>query len=164
MNKKFLTILFACLALLLAAVVYGKARAQQPTPSADEVNRIAHQLYCPVCENIPLDTCPTEACARWRDQIRTMLIAGKNEQEIKDYFVSMYGDRVLAAPPVAGKGLTLNWLMYIVPPLAILAGAYVVFRAFKAWQKPAHTTPVTEPTAPDEDEYVRRLEEELKKR
>lgn len=157
---------FAAVVVLLMAFTalgFDTARAQQPTPSADEVNQIAHQLYCPVCENIPLDSCPTEACARWREQIRQMLIEGKNENEIKAYFVAQYGDRVLAAPPVAGKGLTLNWLVYIVPPLAILSGAYLVFRAFSAWKKPSHATPVGEPAPAEQDEYIRQLEEELKK-
>ena len=41
-----------------------------------EVNAIASQLYCPVCESTPLDVCPTEACRQWRDVIRTMLTEG----------------------------------------------------------------------------------------
>ncbi len=38
------------------------ALAQGQPPTDDEVNRIAKQLYCPVCENTPLDVCPTQAC------------------------------------------------------------------------------------------------------
>ena len=60
--------------------------AQGPTPTDDEVNRIAKQFYCPVCESTPLDVCPTEACRQWRELIRSMLADGKSEEEIKQYF------------------------------------------------------------------------------
>ncbi|RPJ20853.1 MAG: hypothetical protein EHM33_27575, partial [Chloroflexi bacterium] len=90
-------------ALLLAFIIAGlwadSASAQGPTPTDDEVNRIAKQLYCPVCESTPLDVCPTEACRQWRDLIRTMLVEGKSEEEIKQYFVAQYGARVLDEPP-----------------------------------------------------------------
>ncbi len=137
------------------------AVAQAPTPSDDEVNRIAHQLYCPVCENTPLDVCPTEACRQWRDLIRQQLSQGWSEDRIKQYFVEQYGARVLAEPPRTG----LNWLAYVLPPLAILAGAFLLLRAMRAWTKarPAETAPAPQEEAP-KDEYVRRLEEELKKR
>ncbi len=99
----------------------------------DQVNAIAKQLYCPVCENIPLDVCATQACAQWRELIREKLAQGWSEEQIKQYFVDQYGDRVLATPPARG----LNWLVYIIPPLAILAGIFILYSAFRAWRKPA---------------------------
>jgi len=150
------------LALSVAAVLLPSETvfAQQPTPSDDQVNAIAKQLYCPVCENIPLDVCPTQACAQWRDLIREKLAAGWNEQQIKDYFVDQYGDRVLGTPPVRG----LNWLAYLIPPVAILAGAYVLFMALRSRQNPTEQPDSTMLVPPPADEYVSRLEEEVKKR
>jgi cytochrome c-type biogenesis protein CcmH len=153
----------AVLVLLLSAA----AAAQEATPPAvspvtdDQVNAVAKQLYCPVCENIPLDVCPTQACAQWRALIRQMLAEGKSEIEIKEYFVAQYGDRVLAAPPARG----LNWLVYIVPPAAILAGAFILYRAMRAWKisPPAATDQPDTPQA-SSDEYIARLEEELRRR
>jgi cytochrome c-type biogenesis protein CcmH len=144
------------------------AFAQQPTPSDDEVNRIAHELYCPVCENTPLDVCPTEACRQWRDLIRKQLSQGWTEDQIKQYFVVQYGARVLAEPPRTG----LNWLVYILPPIIILAGAILLLRAMKMWTKPAVSTKtISTPKSGERgtkdatpDDYVLRLEEELKKR
>jgi cytochrome c-type biogenesis protein CcmH len=148
--------------------------AQQPIPSDDEVNAIARQLYCPVCENTPLDVCPTTACHQWRELIRQMLAEGKSEAEIKQYFVDYYGARVLSEPPRTG----INWLVYVVPPIAFLAGVYLLFRAFQNWKLMTkgprtgadHSSPSSgsEPakgsgTAAD-DEYVHRFEEELRKR
>ncbi len=148
------------LAFVLAGLWAGSASAQGPTPTDDEVNRIAKQLYCPVCESTPLDVCPTEACRQWRDLIRTMLAEGKSEAEIKQYFVTQYGARVLAEPP--------NRLVtYLVPAVAILLGAFLLFRGFQMWMKPsiteAEAAQADRELEPNQDPYIAKLEEELKK-
>lgn len=157
----------ASYALVIAAIVVlagtraNKVYAQNPTPTDDEVNRIAHQMYCPVCENTPLDFCPTEACRQWRELIRQQLAQGWTEDQIKQYFVEQYGARVLAEPPRTG----LNWLVYILPPIIIIAAAFLLLRAMRGWTKPVAASADSGPTqeAP-QDEYAARLEEELKKR
>ena len=150
------------LVLALALLVAGTALAQEPLPSDDEVNAIAKQLYCPVCENIPLDVCPTQACEQWRQVIRDKLSEGWSEDRIKTYFVDQYGDRVLAEPPPRG----LNLLVYVVPPVAFLAGAVVLFQAMKAWraQPAAAGGPQQSADPSDDDEYIKRMEEELARR
>ena len=154
---KVLVVILVALAL---AFISSPARAQGPTPTDDEVNRIAKQMYCPVCENTPLDVCPTEACRQWRDLIRSMLAEGKSEEEIKQYFVDQYGIRVLAEPPN-------RLLTYLVPGVAILLGAFLLFRGFQLWMKPSTAVAAMvekdEKAKPVQDPYVARLEEELKK-
>ncbi|RME87640.1 MAG: hypothetical protein D6770_08845 [Anaerolineae bacterium] len=155
-------LLIVAAAFVLLAWQADTVHAQAPTPSDDEVNAIARQLYCPVCENTPLDVCPTEACRQWRELIRQKLAEGWTEEQIKQYFVENYGARVLAEPPRQG----VFWLAYIVPPIAILAGAFILYRALKAWNRPEAAAPgVGESEAtPVQDEYMARLEEELRKR
>lgn len=172
-NIILLTLYFMLVAtaLIPSVAVY----AQQPTPSDDDVNAIARQLYCPVCENTPLDVCPTTACHQWRDLIRQMLAEGKSAAEIKQYFVDYYGARVLSEPPRTG----INWLVYAVPPLAFLAGVYLLFRAFRTWKRLSkeplsgadHSSSSGSGSEPDkgshngaDDEYAIRFEEELRKR
>jgi cytochrome c-type biogenesis protein CcmH len=171
-SRKSLRIMYYVLLFitLTLAINFGQTKAayaQAPTPSDDQVNAIAKQLYCPVCENTPLDVCPTEACRQWRALIRQMLADGKSEAEIKQYFVENYGARVLGAPPATG----LNWLVYIIPPVIILAGAVFLFRALKEWTKPATASTGLGSAQNDaskaemsKDDYVTRLEDELKKR
>jgi cytochrome c-type biogenesis protein CcmH len=162
--KKFLyTLIFT---LLLSALFTGIVLAQgNNPPTDDEVNAVAHKLYCPVCESTPLDVCPTEACRDWRELIRTMLAEGKTEDEIIKHFEEQYGARVLAEPPKEG----FYWLVYLLPPAVILAGAVVLFRSLKEWTKPKAAAPVSggagsaSSSSPEKDEYVSRFEEELKK-
>lgn len=148
----------AVLLAFMLSIVFVSARAQENGPSDDEVNAIARELYCPVCENVPLDVCPTQACEQWRATIREKLVEGWNEQQIKDYFVEQYGARVLATPPAEG----LNWLVYVLPPVAFLAGAAVLFQAIRSWRtdEPAPSPPAIDRS----DIYIEMLEEELRKR
>lgn len=157
--------IFSFLAILFAiALIYQPALAQDSTPPTDnEVNAIAKQLYCPVCENTPLDVCPTEACRDWREHIRLMLSEGNTEDEILQYFVDQYGDRVLSAPPATG----FNWLVYLLPPIIILTGAVLLFRSFKEWTRPKAASAVSgqgRSETTSSDDYIQRFEEELKKR
>lgn len=154
------SLLLALGVVALVGVLAFPTHAQEPTPSDDEVNAIAKQLYCPVCENIPLDVCPTQACEQWRGTIREKLGLGWTEQEIKDYFVAQYGDRVLATPPARG----LNWLVYVLPPLVIVAGAVLLGMTLRRWQRPVEGPPPVDVPDMDADPYARRLEEELRKR
>jgi len=148
----------AGLAALLLLVLSTSAQAQQEQPSDDEVNAIAKGLYCPVCRNVPLDVCPTLACQQWRETIREKLALGWTQPQIEDYFVAQYGDRVLASPPPSG----LNWLVYVLPPIAFAAGAFILAQAVRSWQRPK---PVEGAQPPDaNDPYRRRLEEELDRR
>jgi cytochrome c-type biogenesis protein CcmH len=152
--------LFSLVAVVLAAMVLaGVAVAQEEGPSDDEVNAIAKGMYCPVCENVPLDVCPTQACAQWREVIRDKLAAGWSEAQIKDYFVEQYGDRVLAVPPPRG----INWLVFLIPPLVFIGGIYLLVRVFRSWRLAPVEDQEPMPPDPQDDEYVRRLEEELEK-
>ena len=147
------------IAVLAATVGPNPASAQEPTPSDDQVNAIAHQLYCPVCENVPLDVCPTQACEQWRATIREKLTLGWTEDQITAYFVAQYGDRVLATPPPHG----LNWLVYVLPPLVFLGAGFFLWQTMRRWRAAA-PPPQASDVPQEQDPYVQRMEEELRRR
>lgn len=156
--RKFLYIL--TFTFLFSLLFTGAALAQSNTPPTDdEVNVVAHKLYCPVCESTPLDVCPTDACRDWREQIRSMLAEGKSEAEILTYFEEQYGARVLAEPPKHG----FYWLIYLLPPAIILAGAIILIRSMKEWTTAKVQAPKSNEAPPAKDDYLARMEEEIKK-
>lgn len=168
----FLSLIFILTGLLAAPKAAVYAQDPKPTPSDNDVNRVAKQMYCPVCENIPLDVCPTQACSEWRELIRLKLSQGWTDQQIKDYFAQQYGDRVLASPPQRG----LNLLVYIMPLVALLVGAVIVWRVLVSMRSkitPGAAPSGDAPRAPGaaqpapgtpDDPYLARLEEELRKK
>ncbi|MBA4419576.1 MAG: hypothetical protein C0391_00315 [Anaerolinea sp.] len=159
-KKAFVFVLLAVtfFANLQTAAVF----AQEKTPvTDDDVNEVARQLYCPVCENISLDVCPTQACEQWRSLIREKLEAGWTTEQINSYFATQYGDRVLAEPPKKG----INWLVYILPPAMIIAGAVLLARTITRLRAPKKNIASVSRTADTSgDKYLTRVEEELKKR
>ncbi len=153
-----------CLLLTAYCLLFATpALAQDSGPTDDEVNAVAKQLYCPVCESTPLDVCPTQACAQWRATIREKLAAGWSGQQIKDYFVQQYGERVLAQPSTNG----INIFVWVLPPLALLVGAFVLARYLQSVnaRRPA-MAPARPPLAPGpaDDDLAAQLEKELAKR
>jgi cytochrome c-type biogenesis protein CcmH len=171
------TIYTAVLLLLLAFVIPAMAQDGDDNEikrviTDDDVNKVARVVYCPVCESTPLDVCQTQACADWRQVIRTMLEDGKTEQDVFDYFSNLYGDRVLAEPPREGFSL-LIWLvpLIIVPLGLVFFGSYMRnLRSSAVESKPVVNSTATStssgagvaestPTAPDD--YISKIEKEL---
>ena len=146
---------FFALIFLLLLISFNNVIAQNDYPTDDQVNAIAKELYCPVCENTPLDVCPTQACAQWRALIKDKLIAGWSKEEIKQYFVDQYGDRVLAQPPARG----LNWLVYILPPVVFVGGIVVVYLNLKKIKKSSEK--VVQVSNNNNDKYLKEMEEAL---
>ncbi len=110
------------LGILLVSMI-GIVGAQDTAVTADDVNAVAKQLYCPVCENIPLDNCGTAACADWRYEIQLQLEAGLTEQEIIDDFVHRFGDRVVGTPQdplLRAISVSIPWLFTIVGGLSVI--------------------------------------------
>jgi cytochrome c-type biogenesis protein CcmH len=161
-RKTFRLVLFALLLALLPAAVYG-----QEEITDDEVNEVAKDVYCPVCESTPLDVCPTQACADWRELIRVKLAEGQSREEILDYFARQYGDGVLSNPPRRGASLIVLW---IVPIVGVALGLLLFSRVLRGLRTaaPADGRPPTaerRPTAstgdPVLDNYIARVEKEV---
>lgn len=129
-----------------------------PQITDDDVNNVARKLYCPVCENIPLDTCGTAACAQWREEIRLQLEAGQTPQQVIDDFVARFGDRVVGTPqdPILRA---LSLVTPIIVSLLALALAGIVFLRWRSGAAPAKPEYSSPPTG--EDQYRARLERDL---
>ena len=145
----------------LAAVVF----AQDNVATDNEVIRVAQRMYCPVCENIPLDECQTSACLEWKEEIRAQLTAGRGEQEVIDSFVARFGDHVVGVPqdPVL-RALTVL-MPLLATALALGVGAHT-FRRFGRRQKlslPGAETIATDGDVPDEV-YRQRVEDDARAR
>lgn len=130
-----------------------------------EAERIASLLRCPSCQGLSVEDSPTEIALQMRAQVHDMVERGFTEEQILGYFESSYGEFVRLQPPLRG----INWLVWLAPIAALLAGAWVVARTLRA---PAGAAPEAAPAAatagpgrgalPDDPElarYVRRVRE-----
>src|SRR5574338_295505 len=133
----------------VVSIVYAQGGGPT-TPTDNDVIRVAKQLYCPVCPNTPLDVCETKACEDWRAQIRDQLSQGWTDQQIIDYFVAQYGERVLAEPQRRG----FTSFVWILPVLGVLLGLGIVYESLKGWRS-RRAVAVTAPALPQIPDEIR---------
>jgi cytochrome c-type biogenesis protein CcmH len=114
------------LLLLLALMVAPLAHAAEAAaPAADprleaQVQRVASELRCLVCQNQTIADSNAELAQDLRAQVRTMLASGKSEADVREFMVARYGDFILYRPPF--KVTTL--LLWIGPFCLLLAGVW----------------------------------------
>lgn len=104
---------------------------------------ISALLRCPVCQGLAVADSPAEMAINMKRQVHELLSRGYTEQQILSYFEQSYGEFVLLRPKFEG----LNAMVWLLPLLALLAGAFVVFRKMRNLHEPAtgNKPPVTDP-------------------
>jgi len=125
-----------------------------PPEQEARVQRIGEQLRCPICQGLSIAASPSPAARAELDRVRELVREGKSDQEIKDYFISRYGDWVLLSPRAEGA----NWIVWVGPALLLVIGAITIARTLKG---PKAATAAPAPTAPADDEFLRRVREEV---
>jgi cytochrome c-type biogenesis protein CcmH len=115
------TLLAALLAALLLGAPFAHAIAptQMPTPQLESRYLALIQGFrCMQCQDESLADSPVDLAADMRRQIREMLLAGKTDQQIRDFMVSRYGYFILFKPPFVPK---TAWL-WLAPGVILLVG------------------------------------------
>ncbi|HEX7230004.1 MAG TPA: cytochrome c-type biogenesis protein CcmH, partial [Candidatus Binatia bacterium] len=89
------------LLLLLGCIAHRLHAA--PAPDLEEQTRaISAELRCVVCQNLSVADSPSDMAQQMRAIVREQVQAGKSPEEIKDFFVSKYGEWVLLKPRTTG--------------------------------------------------------------
>jgi cytochrome c-type biogenesis protein CcmH len=88
---------------------------------------LTHELRCMQCQNESIADSPVGLASDLRRQVRDMLVAGKTDEEVRNYMVSRYGEFILFRPRFSARNAWL-WLA----PLVFLAlGAIVAVRVLR---------------------------------
>jgi len=123
-------------------------------------------LRCPVCQGLSVADSPAGMAQKMKGQVRELLAAGFDEEQIQVYFERSYGEFVRLDPPLRG----VNWLVWLAPLLGLIAGGVIVFltlrrprRAVAEEPAPADADlpgPDTLPDDPELAEYVLQVREQ----
>jgi cytochrome c-type biogenesis protein CcmH len=147
------------LLLLAAAPATSTAGTAVDKKLEEQALGIEGKLMAPCCWSSTISQHYSETADEIRRDIRKMLGAGKSEREILDYYVSVYGERILASPSARG----FNLLAWLLPGVFFVACAAFVLLLLRRWtvSRSVQTT-VDAPGGPVDESYLRRLEKELK--
>jgi cytochrome c-type biogenesis protein CcmH len=96
-----------------------------PTPELQErYLALTHELRCMQCQNEAIADSPVDLAADLRREVRDMLIAGKSDDDVRNFMVARYGDFILFKPRFL---LRTAWL-WLAPGVLLLAGAFIFLR------------------------------------
>jgi len=110
------------LATALWLVMSGMAMALDPSemladPALEARARgLDHAMRCVVCQSESVASSNATWAVEARRVIREQIAAGKNNDEVMDFFVERYGEFVLMNPRTSGS----NWLLWAAGPLMFL--------------------------------------------
>ena len=150
--------LLAAIVLLLTAIA-PPALAQSTEPQTT-LPDVEDEVMCPVCGTTLELASDSPQAIDEREKIRELIAQGLTKEEIKDELVAEFGPEVLAEPSTEGFDLAA-WL---VPGLAVLAGAGLAFFAVRRWRGDTRSLEASEPSQPAETvEDGERLDEDLKR-
>ena len=153
MLNKLLPLLAASLLICSLNISAQEARPMQDNAAVEvQVQRLASQLRCLVCQNQTLADSHAELAQDLVQEIREMAAKGMTDKEIIDYLVARYGDFVRYRPPL--KASTV--LLWLGPFALLLAGGFGLFIQIRRRQAMVVDAPLTE-------EEVRKVRELLNK-
>jgi cytochrome c-type biogenesis protein CcmH len=95
----------------------------------DKTKSVASELRCPVCQGLSIQDSPSELSQQMRTVVKERLASGESEQQVKDYFISKYGEWILLEPQASG----FNLVVYALPALLVLGGAGLIVLLVRRW-------------------------------
>lgn len=140
----------------------GPARSGAELSSA--LTKVASGLRCPSCQSHSINDSPSENARNMKRQTRAMLAAGYDEQQVRDYFQSAYGEFVLMMPKAEG----FNLVVFATPIALVLVGLVAVGWTLKRQRSDEAVAGVgwsedeAKPVDDDLDPWLDKVREELK--
>ncbi|MEP6996524.1 MAG: cytochrome c-type biogenesis protein [Betaproteobacteria bacterium] len=130
-------------ACLFALAAVGGA-AEPPSAALDaRLKRLEAELRCLVCQNQTLADSNADLAGDLRREVRELALAGRTDDEIRDYLVARYGDFVLYDPPLKPT----TWLLWFAPFTLLAGGGLLWWQVLSRRQRAASAAPPSDPVA-----------------
>tara|TARA_B000000557_G_scaffold114848_1_gene93033 strand:- start:221 stop:598 length:378 start_codon:yes stop_codon:yes gene_type:complete len=113
--------------LLITSLIFFFFTIQVTANDSSNLYEISNELMCPVCQGQTVAESNSKLAISMRDVIKQKISEGKTKNEILNYFTEIYGDNILATPPVKG----LNILLYLVPILFLVISIFYWYKKVK---------------------------------
>lgn len=102
------------------AQTVGLPRGRRVSGAALEARTeaLSARMRCPVCQGNAISDSPSESARNMKAQVRAMIAAGYDDDQIFRYFESSYGEFIRLMPRAEG----LNLLVWVLPLVALVLG------------------------------------------
>jgi len=153
MNRKILWAAPALLLILLIAPISGFAQLTE--------TEVSESLICYVCPGEPLNVGRCSGGDQMRASITQMLNEGKDKQEILDFFVAQFGEKILTTVPKKGFNLVAYTGPFIALLIGIPAALFIIRRWGSAGRKQAADNGAAKPVTALDEKTRLQIEKEL---
>lgn len=127
---RFPDLLLGCLLAILLAAPAARAvdTTQLPTPEQQQrYSALTHEFRCMQCQNESIADSPVSLAADLRREVADMIVAGKSDDEIRDFMVARYGEFILFKPRFSAR---TAWL-WLAPAILLLVGGFIAWRVVR---------------------------------
>lgn len=152
------TLLLALLLLTVAAPAFS-AEMVSPEQQA-RISRLEHEIMASCCWNGTIADHKSATVDQQKADLRRLVVAGKSDREVLDWFVEQHGTQILAAPPFIGA----SFLVWLLPVVGFLLGGLIYLYRIAALREETmlrEKQNLGGPESGDNDPYLRQLQREL---
>ena len=146
------------LIIVLLVILPGSVHAVVVNESEIDIKtrEISKTLRCTVCQTENIWESGAPLAQQMRAAVRERVAQGQSDEEIREYFLSRYGDYILMQPPTHG----INWLIWLAPFFLLLGGGLFLYKEVRHWVRDTPPPP-SEPLPPLDHQSRQRIEREL---
>jgi cytochrome c-type biogenesis protein CcmH len=120
--------LIALAGLLAGARAYAIDPTEMPTHELQaRYEGLTHELRCVQCQDEAISDSPAGIASDLRGEVRDMLLAGKSDQDVRNFMLARYGDFVLFRPRFVLK----NAWLWLAPWALLVVGGLVAWRVVR---------------------------------
>lgn len=120
---------------LLLSVLLGFATAAQAIDPTEMPNPqlqarylgLTHELRCMQCQNQSIADSPVGLASDLRREVREMLLAGKSDEDVRNFMVARYGEFILFRPRFSAR----NAWLWLTPLILLALGAVIALRVIR---------------------------------
>lgn len=115
------------LLLLCCTAVTAQTERALTSQEQQRWQALSEGFRCPTCQGGSIADSPAGLSEDLRQEVRSQIIAGKSDQEIRDFMVARYGHFISYEPPLTGVTVLL-WFTPFVFVVGMLLVLWQIFR------------------------------------
>ena len=121
-------VLTLVLLMLVVSTAVAIDTTELPNPALQaRYLALTHELRCMQCQNQSIADSPVGLASDLRREVRDMLLAGKSDEDVRNFMVARYGEFILFRPRFSAR----NAWLWLAPAVLLVIGIVVAARIIR---------------------------------